>query len=86
MKEDKQNGKYRMFSSEYAYQMWLENPSDNSNLELFNFVRPSEYKLIFTGLNNANKYIRYGDSESLDARIQYSWSISNDDGLSSESL
>ena len=86
LKEDIQNGKYRMFSSEYAYQLWLENPSDNAGLEIFNFVRPSEYKLVFTGLNNANKYIRYGDSESLDARIQYSWSISNDDGLSSESL
>lgn len=86
LKEDKQNGKYRMFSSEYAYQLWLENPSDNSELEIFNFVRPSEYKLTFTGLNNSNKYIRYGDSESLDARIQYSWSISNDDGLSSENL
>lgn len=86
MKEDVANNKYRMFSSETAYQLWLENPSDNASLELFNFVRPSDYKLTFTGLNNANRYIRYGDNESLDARIQYSWSISNDEGLSSESL
>jgi hypothetical protein len=86
LKEDPANNKYRMFSSEEAYQMWAENPSDNATLELFNFVRPSDYKLIFTGLNNSNKYIRLGDSTSADSRISFSWSISNDEGLSSENL
>ena len=86
LKEDPANNKYRMFSSEEAYQMWAKSPSDNAALELFNFVRPSDYKLIFTGLNNSNKYIRLGDSTSADARISFSWSISNDEGLSSENL
>ena len=50
-----------MFSSREAYNLWLENPTDNADLELFNFVRPSDYKLELTatdpnGFNN--KYIR----------------------------
>lgn len=86
LKEDVANNKYRMFSSETAYQLWSENPSDNSELELFNFVRPSDYKLTFIGLNDTNRYIRYGDKDGLDSRIQYTWNISNDEGTSSESL
>ena len=34
LKEDIENNLYRMFSSEEAYQLWLENPSDNADLEL----------------------------------------------------
>ena len=86
MKEDPQNNKYRMFSSEEAYQLWAENPSDNAELELFNFVRPSDYKLTFIGLNNSNKYIRLGDKDNVDARIQFQWDIRNDEGLSNENL
>jgi hypothetical protein len=89
MYEDTSNNRYRMFSSADAYAMWKENPSDNSNLELFNFVRPSDYKLELTatdanGFNN--KYIRYGDSNNTAARIAFHWSIYNDEGESSDTL
>lgn len=85
LKEDVDNNLYRMFSSETAYQMWLENPSDNADLELFNFVRPSDYKLNIT-INSSNKFVRYGDSSNIDTRIQYTWSIRNDEGESPDSL
>lgn len=89
MYEDKANNKYRMFSSEDAYAMWKENPTDNQDLELFNFVRPSDYKLDLTAADSNgfnNKYIRYGDSENTGARISYQWSIYNDEGEASDSL
>jgi len=56
---------------------------------LFNFVRPSDYKLELTPTNSGgfdSKYIRYGDSDSTLARIAFSWHISNDEGDSPESL
>lgn len=89
MYEDVANNRYRMFSSEEAYAFWKENPSDNSDLELFNFVRPSDYKLELTatdanGFNN--KYIRYGDSNNTAARIAFHWNIYNDEGDSSDTL
>ena len=87
--EDPENNKYRMFSSREAYNLWLENPTDNSELELFNFVRPSDYKLELTatdpnGFNN--KYIRLGDSNNSAARIAFHWSIYNDEGESSDAM
>lgn len=85
LKEDIENNLYRMFSSEKAYQLWLENPSDNAELELFNFVRPSDYKLNIT-INSSNKFVRFGDSSNTDTRIQFTWSIRNDEGESSDSL
>lgn len=89
MKEDPANNKYRMFSSEYAYNIWAENPIDNSDLELFSFVRPSDYKLELTateagGFNN--KFVRYGDTNNTGGRIAYSWRIYNDEGESTDSL
>jgi hypothetical protein len=78
-----------MFSSEDAYAIWKENPSDNQDLELFNFVRPSDYKLELTAINSDgfnNKFIRYGDSASTGSRIAFSWNIYNDEGDSSDSL
>lgn len=89
MYEDKSNNRYRMFSSEDAYAIWKENPTDNQDLELFNFVRPSDYKLELTAIDSDgfnNKFIRYGDSESLGSRIAFRWSIYNDEGESSDSL
>lgn len=85
MREDIENNKYRMFSSQKAYEMWAENPSDNASLELFNFVRPSDYKLTIN-MSTGNRFVRVGDTTNLGARIQYSWSISNDEGDSSDSL
>lgn len=89
MFEDKSNNKYRMFSSEDAYAIWKENPTDNQDLELFNFVRPSDYKLELTATNSDgfnNKYIRYGDTNSTGARLAFHWNIYNDEGDSSDSL
>lgn len=89
MYEDTANNKYRMFSSEDAYAVWKENPTDNQDLELFNFVRPSDYKLELTATNSDgfnNKFVRYGDTNSTGARIAFSWNISNDEGDSSDSL
>lgn len=83
MYEDKANNKYRMFSSEDAFAIWRENPTDNLDLELFNFVRPSDYtlELIATNSNGfGNKYVRYGDSDSQGARIAFQWNIYNDEG------
>ena len=89
MFEDKSNNKYRMFSSEDAYAIWKENPTDNQDLELFNFVRPSDYKLELTAINSDgfnNKFVRYGDTTSTGTRIAFSWNIYNDEGDSSDSL
>ena len=89
MKEDPENNKYRLFSSEEAYALWRENPTDNQDLELFNFARPSDYKLELASTYAGgfdNKYIRYGDSSSISAYIAFSWNISNDEGDSSESM
>lgn len=85
MKEDIENNLYRMFSSEESYNKWVENPSDNSDLQLFSFVRPSDYRLTIT-IDSSNRYIRYGDSTNDGAKIQYVWSISNDEGNSTDSL
>lgn len=89
MFEDTANNRYRMFSSQDSYAKWRENPTDNQDLELFNFVRPSDYKLELTAINSDgfnNKFIRYGDSASTGARIAFQWSIYNDEGESSDSL
>lgn len=89
MYEDKANNRYRMFSSEDAYSMWKDDPSNMQDLELFNFVRPSDYKLDLTATDSNgfdNKYIRLGDSENAGARISYRWNIYNDEGESSDSL
>lgn len=89
MYEDVANNRYRMFSSEDSFAIWKENPTDNQDLELFNFVRPSDYKLELTATDSNgfnNKYIRYGDADNAGARISYHWSIYNDEGESSDSL
>ncbi len=89
MYEDVSNNKYRMFSSEDAYALWSENPQENSDLELFNFVRPSDYKLELTateagGFNN--RFVRYGDTNNTGSRIAFSWRIYNDEGESTDSI
>ena len=89
MYEDTSNNKYRMFSSRDAYALWKENPTDNASLELFNFVRPSDYKLELTATEQGgfnNKYIRYGDSNNSASRISFHWSIYNDEGESSDTM
>ena len=89
MYEDITNNKYRMFSSEEAYLAWKEDPIENEHLELFNFVRPSDYKLELTATDSDgfnNKFIRQGDINSIGSRIAFHWNIYNDEGDSSDSL
>ena len=89
MYEDTSNNKYRMFSSVDAYAIWKENPLENSSLELFNFVRPSDYKLELTATDAGgfnNKFVRYGDANNTGSRIAYSWRIYNDEGESTDSI
>ena len=89
MYEDKANNRYRMFSSLDAYTIWKENPTDNQDLELFNFVRPSDYKLELIATYSDgfyNRFVRLGDTNSTGARISYSWNIYNDEGDSSDTL
>lgn len=87
--EDIANNLYRMFSSKDTYALWAENPSDYADLQLFSFVRPSDYKLDLTAINSDgfnNKFIRIGDNNSQGARIAFQWDIYNDEGQSSDSL
>ena len=89
MYEDTSNNKYRMFSSADAFAIWKENPIENSFLELFNFVRPSDYKLELTATDAGgfnNKFVRYGDTNNIGSRIAYSWRIYNDEGESTDSI
>jgi len=39
-------------------------PEGSAKLELFNFVRPSDFVLTFTGLDPNPKYVINGDSSS----------------------
>jgi hypothetical protein len=58
--EDKQAGLYRLFSSEESYRIWNTDREEYSDLELFNFVRPSDYELK-TDLVSDPRYIISGD-------------------------
>lgn len=82
-KEDTTAGLYRLFSSESAYRLWLEDPEENAGLELFSFVRPSDYELT-TDLNSDPRYIISGNSDQLDAQLSYRWTVRNDKGERSD--
>lgn len=87
VKPDDTNNKYRMFSSEEAYQLWRENPSDNQQLELFNFAKPSDYKLELTARNSDgfnNKYIKEGVDDNSATTLDFIWRIYNDEGDSDD--
>ena len=62
VKEDAVNNVYRIFSSETAYTLWAENPSDNADLQLFTIPRPSDYKLELTISNTGDRYVKVGDN------------------------
>ena len=81
--EDTTAGLYRMFSSESAYLLWNEDKEEYADLELFNFVRPSDYELT-TDLNSDPRYIISGNSDQLDAQLSYRWTVRNDKGERSD--
>jgi hypothetical protein len=60
MYEDKENNLYRMFSSKASLDLWFTDRIAYSKLELFNFVRPSEYE-ISTDINLNPRYLMSGD-------------------------
>ena len=86
VKEDTTNNLYRIFSSEKAYTLWAENPSDNAELQLFTIPRPSDYKLDLMITNNGDRYVKAGDDTNVLNKIQFSWKIYNDEGDSSDGL
>lgn len=81
--EDTAEGLYRMFSSEAAYHLWNEDRVENAALELFNFVRPSDYQMS-TSLETDPRYIISGDSEQQAAQLIFRWWVSNDMGERSD--
>ena len=86
VEEDRTNNLYRIFSSRDAYALWLENPSDNADLQLFTIPRPSDYKLTLNITNNGDRYVKVGDDTNVLTKIQFNWRIYNDEGDSSDGL
>ena len=85
MIEDKENGLYRIFSSEAAYKAWESDPDTYSNLELFNFVRPSDYT-IETNLNIDNRYLISGLHDQSITKLVYDWVVQNDKGTFEDNI
>lgn len=87
VKSDDTNNKYRMFSSEEAYQIWKDNPSDNQELEIFSFAKPSDYKFELTSRSSDgfdNRYIKEGYTDSAATTLDFTWRIYNDEGDSDD--
>lgn len=87
--EDVQNGLYRLFSSEATRDKWIRmnnpegseyDPESSAKLELFNFVRPSDLVMTYTGLDPNPKYIINGDTQSSAANLQYNVYLSKEQG------
>ena len=85
--EDVQNGLYRLFSSEATRDKWIRmnnpegseyDPESSAKLELFNFVRPSDLVMTYTGLDPNPKYIINGDTQSSAANLQYNVYLSKE--------
>ena len=83
--EDKQAGLYRLFSSEESYRIWNTDREEYSDLELFNFVRPSDYELK-TDLVSDPRYIISGDDSQSGSQLVYRWEIRNDKGEYDDSV
>jgi hypothetical protein len=71
--EDEVAGLFRLFSSDSTKQKWIRmntpgssdyNPEESTKLELFNFVRPADVVMTYTGLDPNPKYVINGDSTS----------------------
>lgn len=84
--EDKQSGLYRMFSSKESWQLWAQDRDSYSNLELFNFVRPSDYIVELNNLTSDARYITSGNKEQFGSILQYTWDVKNDKGSYADSI
>jgi len=69
---------YRVFSSYDAYLAWLNDPVAYKDLEITNFVAPSEYGIEISITSNRESYIRYGIEGQSGAEIRYTWEVKND--------
>ena len=78
---DKQAKLYRIFSSEASKNLWQSDPVKNANLELANFVAPSEYSIDIKIINGETiRYIRDGVQGQQGSVLTYEWSVTNDKG------
>ena len=87
--EDVNAGLFRLFSSEDTKNRWVRmntegstdyDPDSSSKLELFNFVRPSDVTMTYTGLDPNPKYVVNGDTTSNATRLQYNVYLSKESG------
>lgn len=85
MVSDTAAGLYRVFSSEASYNAWLDDPETFKDLELFNFVRPSDYE-IKTNLDTGNRYLVSGMHDQSITKLVYDWSVENDKGTYEDSI
>lgn len=83
--EDIENGLYRMFSSEEAKSLYLSDKDKYGDLEIFNFVRPSDYELnIDLSLNP--RYLISGNSNQSASIIAYNWNLKKGTSSASDSV
>ena len=84
--EDKAAGLYRMFSSREAWQLWYDDKDSYSDLELFNFVRPSDYAIELNNLTPDARYVTKGSKNQTGAILSYTWDVRNDKGSYADSV
>ena len=85
MYEDKANNLYRMFSSQNSLDLWLSDSEQYESLELFNFVRPSDYE-INTDISSNPRYVMSNSGDQTNAILSYSWLVKNSKGEYPDSL
>ena len=85
MYEDVENGLYRMFSSEESKNLFISDPQAYANLEIFNFVRPSDYELS-TDISLNPRYLISGDSTQTAGILAYTWSVMKGNSTASDSV
>ena len=70
---------YRVFSSEEAWRIWQTDPDRyGKQLEITNFVAPSEYGIDFSLRSKSIAYIREGISGQGGSFIRFDWAVKND--------
>ena len=78
--EDEVAGLYRLFSSQDMKDRWIRmntegssdyDPEASTKLELFNFVRPADVVMTYTGLDPNPKYVVNGSVTSSATRLEY---------------
>ena len=80
MISDTEAGLYRVFSSRDAYVAWSQDRETYSGLELFNFVRPSDYEITIDGLNATNRYMIHGVQNDDITTLKFNWNVVNGQG------